>query len=49
LFLGDGIQQPQQQKKRHHGSHEVGIGNLPGAAMRSVAAFNDLFYDYCLF
>ena len=33
-----GTQQPHQQKESHHGRHKVGVGNLPGAAMRGVPA-----------
>jgi len=32
LFCG-GIQQPHQQKKRHHRGHEIRIGDLPCPAM----------------
>src|SRR5690606_6352520 len=39
LFLaGSAFQNPQQQKERHHGGHEVRKGYLPGATVCSMAA-----------
>jgi len=35
LFVG-GIDQPHDQKERHHRRHEVGVGDLPGAAMGAI-------------
>ena len=31
-----GVDQPHDEKERHHRRHEVGIGNLPGAAMVAI-------------
>ncbi len=33
LLFVRGPQKPHQQKERHHCSHEVGIGNLPGTTV----------------
>ena len=38
LFLGGGVDQPHQQEERHHGGDEIGVGDLPGAAV--VAALD---------
>jgi hypothetical protein len=38
-------QQPHQQEEGHHGRHEVGVGDLPGAAVVAVAALLDLLDD----
>ena len=44
LVLGGGVQQPHQQEERHHGGDEIGVGDLPGAAV--MAALGDLvFFD----
>jgi hypothetical protein len=40
LILGGGVQQPHEQKERHHGGDEVGIGHFPGTAV--VSAFDHL-------
>ena len=39
------VLQPHQEKERHHGGHEVGIGDLPGAPMMPVAAGDLLSLD----
>ena len=40
LRLRGGVQQPHQQEERHHGGDEIGVGDLPGAAvMAAVPAF----------
>ena len=33
FLLGAHAQQPHEQKKGHHGGHEIGKGNLPAAAV----------------
>ena len=38
LNVGGDVEQPQQQEERHHRRDEIGIGDLPGAAMRRMAA-----------
>jgi hypothetical protein len=39
LLLGRGrVDQPHQQEKRHHRGDEIGVRNLPGAAMVGMAA-----------
>ena len=38
LDIGRDVQQPQQQKERHHRRHEVGIGDFPCAAVMSGVA-----------
>jgi hypothetical protein len=38
-------EQPEQQKKGHHRRHEVGIGNLPGAAVMTAMALGDDLLD----
>ena len=35
LLVG-GADQPHHQKQRHHGRHEIGIGDFPGAAMMAL-------------
>ena len=38
LLIGDDVEQPQQEKERHHRGDEVGIGDLPGATMVAAVA-----------
>src|SRR5690606_1999768 len=35
-FLIGGIDEPHDEEEGHHGGHEIGIGNLPHAAMMAV-------------
>jgi hypothetical protein len=37
LFGAGAVEQPHQQEEGHHRGHEVGIGDLPGAAMVAAA------------
>ena len=39
LFVG-GAKEPHEKEERHHGGHEIGVSDLPCAAM--VTALNDL-------
>jgi hypothetical protein len=39
LVLGRGVEQPHQQEERHHRGDEIGVRDLPGAAV--VAALDD--------
>ena len=41
LLLGGGVDQPHQQEERHHRGHEIGVRDLPGAAV--MAALDHLF------
>src|SRR5262249_7392032 len=42
LVGAGGIDQPHQQEERHHRGHEVGVRDLPGAAVvTTTAAFLD--------
>jgi len=45
VALGGRAEQPHQQEERHHGRHEVGVRDLPGAAMHGVAALLDALDD----
>ena len=36
IAFGGGAQQPHQQEEGHHGRHEIGISDLPGATMGRV-------------
>ena len=45
LLFGGRVEQPEQEKKRHHGGHEIGVSDFPGAAMMSMAALFHLL-DY---
>ena len=36
LLLGRRAEQPQQQEERHHRGHEIGIGDLPRAAVMAA-------------
>src|SRR5262249_3487468 len=45
VALGRGAEQPHQQEEGHHRRHEVGVSDLPGAAMVAMAALLDLLDD----
>ena len=49
LFISGHIQQPEQQEECHHGGHEIGIRDLPGATMVAAAALDDFFDNNCGF
>ena len=43
---GGRTEQPHEQKKRHHGGDEIGIGYLPRAAVVAAGVFFYALYDY---
>jgi hypothetical protein len=45
VAFGGAAQQPHQQEEGHHGRHEVGIGDLPGATMDGMPALLDALDD----
>src|SRR5438132_5686745 len=45
VAFGGGAQQPHEQEEGHHRRHEVGIGNLPGAAVMAMPAAADALDD----
>src|SRR3546814_19803667 len=45
LGLVGRAQDPEQQEKGHHRRHEIGIGDLPGAAVMTAMAFLDDLLD----
>jgi hypothetical protein len=45
VALGRRAEQPHQEEERHHRRHEIGVRDLPGAAVLVVAAFPDALDD----
>src|SRR5262249_12087147 len=45
LFFRDGVQEPEKQEERHHRCYEVGVSDLPGAAVVASATLLDAFDD----
>jgi hypothetical protein len=45
LLDGRHVDEPHEKEEGHHGRHEVGIGDLPGAAMVGMAGLLDLLDD----